>query len=76
MTFTSPADVSLLADDVETDLRASVRKAIDKHAPPERVNGVYDGSDDVTAPLWSAFTELGLPGLLVPESLGGAGASA
>lgn len=73
---TSPADVSLLADDVETDLRASVRKVLDKHAPPEAVNGLYDGTDSVTAPLWSAFVELGLPGLLVPESLGGAGASA
>lgn len=73
---TSPASVSLLADDVETDLRASVRKTIEKHAPPEAVNGLYDGSDSVTAPLWSAFGELGLPGLLVPESLGGAGASA
>lgn len=73
---TSPANVSLLADDVETDLRASVRRAIEKHAPPEAVNGLYDGSDSVTAPLWSAFGELGLPGLLVPESLGGAGASA
>ncbi|MBZ5739669.1 acyl-CoA dehydrogenase family protein [Nocardioides mangrovi] len=76
MTATAPADVRLLADDVETDLRASVRKAIDKHAPAERVNGLYDGTDDVTAPLWSAFVELGLPGLLVPEDLGGAGATA
>lgn len=73
---TSPADVSLLADDVETDLRASARKVLDKHAPPEALNGLYDGRDDVTAPLWSAFTDLGLPGLLVPESLGGAGATA
>ena len=76
MTLTAPADVSLLADDVETDLRASVRKVLDKHASPDRVNALYDGSDDVTAPLWSALTELGLPGLLVPDSLGGAGASA
>ena len=76
MTLTAPADVSLLADDVETDLRASVRKVLDKHAPTDRVNAIYDGKDEVTAPLWSAFVELGLPGLLVPESLGGAGASA
>jgi alkylation response protein AidB-like acyl-CoA dehydrogenase len=76
MTLTAPADVSLLADDVETDLRASVRKVLDKHATPDRVNALYDGTDDGTAPLWSALTELGLPGLLVPEALGGAGASA
>ena len=76
MTLTAPADVDLLPDDVETDLRASVRKVLDKHAPTDRVNAIYDGTDEVTAPLWSAFVELGLPGLLVPESLGGAGATA
>ncbi|MFC7494644.1 MULTISPECIES: acyl-CoA dehydrogenase family protein [unclassified Nocardioides] len=71
-----PADVDLLPDDVETDLRTSVRKVLEKHAPTDRVNALYDGTDEVTRPLWSAFVELGLPGLLVPESLGGAGASA
>lgn len=76
MSPTAPADVSLLADDVETDLRASVRKVLDKHCTPEALNGLYDGRDEVTAPLWSAFVGLGLPGLLVPEELGGAGASA
>lgn len=74
--MTAPADVNLLPDDVELDLRASVRKAIERHAPTDKLNAIYDGTDDVTGPLWSAFVELGLPGLLVPESLGGAGASA
>ncbi|MGB0102457.1 MAG: acyl-CoA dehydrogenase family protein [Nocardioides sp.] len=75
--FTAPADVDLLPDDVETDLRASVRKVLDKHAPTERVNTLYDGTDEVTGPLWSSLAgELGLAGLLVPEHLGGAGASA
>jgi alkylation response protein AidB-like acyl-CoA dehydrogenase len=69
-------DLDLLPDDVEQDLRASVRKALARHATPERLNALYDGTDEVSAPLWSAFTELGLPGLLVPESQGGAGASA
>lgn len=73
---THPANVSLLADDVEQDLRASVRAVLDRHAPTDRLNAVYDGTDDVTAPLWSAFCDLGLPGLLLPEDLGGAGASA
>ena len=73
---THPADVQLLADDVEQDLRASVRRAIERHAPTDRLTAIYDGTDDVTGPLWSAFAELGLPGLLVPESLGGAGATA
>ena len=74
--MSAPADVDLLPDDVELDLRASVRKAIEKHASTDRLNAIYDGTDEVTAPLWSAFTELGLPSLLVPEEFGGAGASA
>lgn len=73
---TAPADVHLLADDVETDLRASVRKVLDRHCTPEALNGLYDGRDEVSGPLWSAFVDLGLPGLLVSEELGGAGASA
>lgn len=76
MSIPAPAEVSLLPDDVELDLRASVRKAIEKHATTDNVNAIYDGTDEVTGPLWSAFVELGLPGLLVPEDLGGAGASA
>ncbi|GAW52064.1 MULTISPECIES: acyl-CoA dehydrogenase family protein [unclassified Nocardioides] len=69
-------ELTLLPDDVEQDLRASVRKALEKHSPTERLNAIYDGTDEVSGPLWSAFVELGLPGLLVPESLGGAGATA
>ena len=46
------------------------------HSRP-RSTAVYDGDDSVEAPLWQALAvELGLAGLLVPEELGGAGASA
>jgi alkylation response protein AidB-like acyl-CoA dehydrogenase len=76
MTDAPHVELDLLPDDVEQDLRASVRKALARHATPERLNALYDGTDEVSAPLWSAFSELGLPGLLVPEPLGGAGASA
>jgi alkylation response protein AidB-like acyl-CoA dehydrogenase len=77
MTLSVPADVHLLADDVETDLRASVRKVLEKHAPTEALGAVFDGTDVVSGPVWSALSgELGLAGLLVPEELGGAGASA
>ncbi|MCW2774112.1 MAG: putative Acyl-CoA dehydrogenase [Nocardioides sp.] len=76
MTDTPHIELGLLPDDVEQDLRASVRKALARHATPERLNALYDGTDEVSGPLWSAFTELGLAGLLVPEALGGAGASA
>ena len=67
----------LLADDVEDDLRASVRGVLEKHCPAERVIACFDGDDSASAPAWSALArDLGLAALLVPEDLGGAGASA
>lgn len=76
-TMTAPAEVDLLADDVETDLRASVRKVLEKHGPTEALGAIFDGTDAVSGPLWAALSgELGLAGLLVPEELGGAGATA
>ena len=76
-TGTRTGELWLLADDVEEDLRASVRAVLEKHCPPERVTACYDGDDDVAAPAWSALArDLGLAALLVPDELGGAGASA
>lgn len=69
--------IDLLHSDVEESLRSSVRSALQRtldDALPARLADEPDA--DVTG-LWSALAEqLGLAGLLVPESLGGAGASA
>ena len=71
------ADLALLATDVETDLRGTVRDLLADQCPPTAVAAIYDGDRSVVAPLWKALAvDLGLAGLLVPESLGGAGASA
>ena len=71
------SDLNLLYTDVEDDLRSSVRDLLASRCPADAVIAVYDGDRSVVAPLWrSVAVELGLAGLLVPESLGGAGASA
>jgi alkylation response protein AidB-like acyl-CoA dehydrogenase len=70
-------DVNLLYTDVEESLRASVRDLLGARCPVDAVIGMYDGDRSVVDPLWSAVAvDLGLAGLLVPEHLGGAGASA
>ncbi|HWU22495.1 MAG TPA: acyl-CoA dehydrogenase family protein [Nocardioides sp.] len=71
------ADVDLLATDVESDLRATVRDLLADQCPPASVAAIYDGDRSVVGPLWKALAvDLGLAGLLVPEDLGGVGASA
>lgn len=66
----------LLYTDVETDLRSSVRGLLDRQSPSSLVMRTYDEPKVDTTALWRAVaSELGLAGLLVPESLGGAGAS-
>src|SRR6202030_576526 len=45
--------------------------------PPEAVTGIYDGASQDFSGAWHTLAaELGMAGLLVPEQLGGAGASA
>ncbi len=70
-------DLSLLPSDVAEDLRASLRALLADRCDPGEVIALGDGIDAVSAPLWrSVAVDLGLAGLLVPESLGGHGASA
>jgi alkylation response protein AidB-like acyl-CoA dehydrogenase len=72
-----PAELDLLDTDVEESLRGVVRGLLADRCPAERVLAAYDGDRSLTADLWKALaTDLGLAGLLVPEDLGGAGASA
>jgi alkylation response protein AidB-like acyl-CoA dehydrogenase len=71
------SDVNLLYTDVEESLRASVRDLLASRCPADAVIGMYDGDRSVVDPLWrSVAVDLGLAALLVPEHLGGAGASA
>ncbi|WP_051400242.1 acyl-CoA dehydrogenase family protein [Haloechinothrix halophila] len=71
------ADVNLLYTDVEDSLRDSVRSLLADRCPADRVIAAYDGDHDLGAELWPTLaTDLGLAGLLVPEDMGGQGASA
>ncbi len=67
----------LLYSDTEEALRDSVRRLFADRCPPEAVTGIYDGASHDFSGVWHTLAaELGTAGLLVPEQLGGAGASA
>lgn len=67
----------LLYSDTEDALRDSVRQLLTDRCPPEAVAKAYDSAPQDFSPVWRTLAaELGVAGLLVPESLGGAGASA
>jgi alkylation response protein AidB-like acyl-CoA dehydrogenase len=71
------SDLNLLYTDLEDDLRSSVSALLTARCDPHRVKAAYDGDSSLGAELWPALaSELGLAALLVPEELGGAGASA
>lgn len=67
----------LLYSDTEEALRDSVRRLLTDRCPPEAVLSVYDSTPKDFTQVWKALAaDLGVAGLLVPEELGGAGASA
>ncbi len=67
----------LLYSDTEDALRDSVRNLFADRCPPELVARCYDLPPQQFSEVWQTLAaELGVAGLLVPESLGGAGASA
>jgi alkylation response protein AidB-like acyl-CoA dehydrogenase len=67
----------LLYSDTEEALRDSVRHLFADRCPPESVARAYDAVPQDFSGVWRTLAaELGVAGLLVPESLGGAGAGA
>ena len=65
----------LLYTDVEESLRSSVRSTLQRSLDDGLAARLYDEPDADTSGPWKALAgRLGLAGLLVPESLGGAGA--
>ncbi|HTX96048.1 MAG TPA: acyl-CoA dehydrogenase family protein [Mycobacterium sp.] len=67
----------LLYSDTEGALRDSVRSLLADRCPPESVRSAYDAVPQDFSSVWRRLAaELGVAGLLVPESLGGAGAGA
>ena len=65
----------LLYQEAENDLRAAVRDLLDDRCPWPSVLARTESDEPNDAALWhSLAAELGCAGLLIPESLGGAGA--
>jgi alkylation response protein AidB-like acyl-CoA dehydrogenase len=67
----------LLYSDTEEALRDSVRHLFADRCPPESVARAYDAAPRDFSDVWRTLAaDLGMAGLLLPESLDGAGASA
>jgi alkylation response protein AidB-like acyl-CoA dehydrogenase len=54
-------------------LQSTVRGFAAKECPPQTARAVFDGKGERVAALWRGLAEMGIAGLVVPESLGGAG---
>ncbi|MFC3069127.1 acyl-CoA dehydrogenase family protein [Phenylobacterium soli] len=54
-------------------LQASVGKAIADLAPLDRVRRYAEGKETIAADIWAGLSDLGLPGLMIPEAHGGLG---
>lgn len=67
--------MTLLYSDDEQELRASVRRLFETRSPWSAVLKRVESDEPVDRPLWTALGGIGVPGLAVPEKLGGAGAS-
>ncbi|TLP52893.1 acyl-CoA dehydrogenase family protein [Microbispora triticiradicis] len=69
--------MTLLYTEVEEELRAAVRDLLADRCSPSAVLGRVESGTPYDAELWKTLArEIGVAGLLVPEELGGAGASA
>ncbi|EGD53983.1 acyl-CoA dehydrogenase family protein [Gordonia neofelifaecis] len=64
---------ALLTDEVEEDLRASIRDLLARRITTDQLIGAYDGAPQPD--LWPELSGLGLPGLLIGDDHGGAGAT-
>ena len=67
----------LLDTDLEVDLRSTLRDLLADHRDVAAMTALYDEDRTLVDSLWRTLAaDLGLAGLLVPETRGGAGASA
>ncbi|MFF9194041.1 acyl-CoA dehydrogenase family protein [Streptomyces sp. NPDC014779] len=70
------APLDLLYSEAEEDLRAAVRSLLADRADPQALLARIEGGDPYVPGLWDALAGgIGAAGLLVPEKLGGQGAS-
>jgi alkylation response protein AidB-like acyl-CoA dehydrogenase len=57
----------------QTMMQASLAGVLARACPLERVRAFAETREPVARDLWTALTELGVPGLLIPEEYGGLG---
>ncbi|MGP4001064.1 acyl-CoA dehydrogenase family protein [Streptomyces sp. 8N706] len=71
------SEPDLLYSEAEDDLRAAVRSLLADRCDPSAVLGLVETDQPYDRGLWQALaTDIGTAGLLVPEKLGGQGATA
>lgn len=71
----TPRTGDLLYSEIEDDLRAGVRKLLERRCPWDAVLARTESADTSDRELWATLAgEMGCAGLAVPEELGGAGA--
>ncbi|MDN3295227.1 acyl-CoA dehydrogenase family protein [Streptomyces ficellus] len=72
----TPAETDLLYSQAESDLRAAVRSLLADRADPAALPGRVEADSPCDPALWQALAAgMGTAGLLVPEKLGGQGAT-
>jgi alkylation response protein AidB-like acyl-CoA dehydrogenase len=54
-------------------LQTTVRDFVAKQCPPPAVHRVFEGEREAVSALWKGLAEMGVAGMVVPESFGGAG---
>ncbi len=54
-------------------LQQAVRDFLEREYTPERIRELWESETGCSPEFWSAFAEIGVPGLLVPEPFGGLG---
>ena len=54
-------------------LQGTVRSFVAKECPPQAVRAIFDGERSLVPALWKGLSEIGVAGLVAPESHGGAG---
>ncbi len=57
----------------QTLLQDSLNRTLADLSPLDRVRKFADGNQDAAPDIWAGLSELGLPGLMVPEEYGGLG---
>jgi len=54
-------------------LQDTVRGFVARECPPQTVRAIFDGERQAVPALWKGLAEIGIAGLVVPETQGGAG---